>query len=92
MKYIFVGTIAPEWLGRQTERLKACREMADELGMNFESVHYTQGIYDFVDVVEASDIYIVLGFSIWYASKGYGKITTMPAFDESTMEKAAKVA
>ena len=88
MKYIFMGMIAPEWIGRQKERLQSCKVKADELGMSFEAIYYTQGIYDFVDVVEASDTYIVLGFSLWYAKQGYGKITTMPAFDEAAMEKA----
>ncbi|MEE8285769.1 MAG: GYD domain-containing protein, partial [Gammaproteobacteria bacterium] len=57
---------------------------------SFEAIYYTQGIYDFVDVVEASDINSVLGFSLWYAKQGYGKITTMPAFDEAAMEKAVE--
>ena len=90
MKYVFLGTIAPEWIGRQTERLQSCRAKADELGMTFEAVNYTQGAYDFVDIVEASDTFVVLGFSIWYAKQGYGKITTMPAFDEAEMEKAVQ--
>ncbi len=90
MKYIFMGTIAPEWIGRQKERLQSCKVKADELGMSFEAIYYTQGIYDFVDVVEASDTNIVLGFSLWHAKQGYGKITTMPAFDEAAMEKAVE--
>ena len=58
--------------------------------MTFEAINYTQGIYDFIDVVEASDTFVVLGFSIWYAKQGYGKIITMPAFDEAAMEKAVQ--
>ena len=58
--------------------------------MTFETINYTQGIYGFIDVVEASDTFVVLGFSIWYAKQGYGKITTMPAFDEAAMEKAVQ--
>jgi len=58
--------------------------------MTFEAINYTQGIYDFIDVVEASDTFVVLGFSIWYAKQGYGKITTMPAFDKAAMEKAVQ--
>jgi len=58
--------------------------------MTFKAINYTQGIYDFIDVVEASDTFIVLGFSIWYTKQGYGKITTMPAFDEAAMEKAVQ--
>ena len=91
MKYIFLGTIAPEWIGRHEKRLQSCKVKADELGMTFEAINYTQGIYDFIDVVEASDTFVVLGFSIWYAKQGYGKITTMPAFDEAKMEKAVQV-
>ncbi len=91
MKYVFLGNIAPEWIGRQAERLQTCKAKADELGMSFETIYYTQGFYDFVDVVEASDTFIVLGFSIWYANQGYGKITTMPAFDAAAMNKAVQV-
>jgi len=58
--------------------------------MTFEAINYTQGIYDFIDVVEASDTFVVLKFSIWYTKQGYGKITTMPAFDEAAMEKAVQ--
>ena len=91
MKYVFLGNITPEWIGRQAERLQTCKAKADELGMSFETIYYTQGFYDFVDVVEASDTFIVLGFSIWYANQGYGKITTMPAFDAAAMNKAVQV-
>ncbi len=90
MKYVFAGTIAPEWIGRQTERVQSCRAKADELGMNLEVIYYTQGAYDFIDIVEASDAYIVLGFSLWYAKQGYGRITTMPAFDEAAMMTAVE--
>ena len=92
MKYVFVGTLSPDWIGRQKERTKAERVKADELGITIESVYYTQGIYDFVDIIEASDPFVVLGFSLWYAKQGYGGITTMPAFDESAMERAAEMA
>ena len=90
MKYIFLGTISPEWIGRHEERLQSCKAKADELGMTFVAINYTQGIYDFIDAVEASDTSVVLVFSIWYAKQGYGKITTMPAFDEAEMEKAVQ--
>ena len=58
--------------------------------MTFEAINFTQGIYDFIDVVEASDTFVVLGFNIWNTKQGYGKITTMPAFDEAAMEKAVQ--
>jgi uncharacterized protein with GYD domain len=85
MKYVLVGTLAPDWIGRQKERVDDCRAKAKDLGIIFESIYYTQGVYDFVDVVEASDTYVMLGFSLWYAKQGYGRITTMPAFDEEAM-------
>ncbi len=89
MKYVFVGTLDRDWIGNQKERVGKARAKAKEFGIVFESIHYTQGIYDFVDIVEASDPYVVLGFSMWYAKQGYGRIITMPAFDESAMERAA---
>ncbi|MGH6662717.1 MAG: GYD domain-containing protein [Rhodospirillales bacterium] len=88
MKYVFLGNIAPEWIGRQKERLKACRAKADKLGIKFDAICYTQGVYDFVDIVEAKDVKSALAFSLWYAKQGYGKIATLPAFDEGTIEKA----
>ncbi len=88
MKYIFVGSLAPEWIGKNDKRVGACRAKADEMGMSIEAVYYTQGVHDFVDVVEASDAFIVLGFSLWYAKQGFGRIITMPAFDEAAMERA----
>ena len=90
MRYIFLGTIAPEWLGHHEKRVQSCKAKADELGMTFEGINYTQGIYDYVDIVEASDAFVVLGFSIWYAKQGYGKIITLPAFDEAAMEIAVQ--
>ncbi len=73
MKYIFVGTLDRQWVGRQKDRVDAAR---------------AKGAYDFIDVVEAPDANAVLAFSIWYAKQGYGRITTMPAFDEAAMETA----
>lgn len=87
MKYILVGNLDSDWIGRHNERVEACQVKAEEFGITFESMYYTQGLYDFVDVIEASDAYVVLAFSLWYAKKGYGHITTMPAFDEETMER-----
>ncbi len=91
MKYVLVGALAPEWIGRQKDRVKTVRAKAEELGITIESIYYTQGMHDFVDVVEASDPYVMLGFSMWYTKQGYGRITTMPAFDESAMEKATEM-
>ena len=89
MKYVLVGTLNAEWIGKQKQRTKAARSKARSLGVKIESVYYTQGIHDFVDVVEAKPKSI-LAFSLWYAKQGYGRITTLPAFDEAAMEKADK--
>ncbi|MEE9544016.1 MAG: GYD domain-containing protein [Rhodospirillales bacterium] len=88
MKYIFVGTLDRQWVGRQKDRVDAAGVKGAELGIAFEAIYYTQGAYDFIDVVEAPDANAVLAFSIWYAKQGYGRITTMPAFDEAAMETA----
>ncbi len=58
--------------------------------MTFEAINYTQGAYDFVDIVKAPDTNVVLGYSVWYVKQGCGKITTMPAFDEAAMAKAVE--
>jgi uncharacterized protein with GYD domain len=34
----------------------------------------------------------MLGFSIWYATQGLGRIHTMPAFDAKNFEAAVKEA
>jgi len=91
MKYVLIGTLAPEWIDRQGERVEACRAKGKELGISFDTIYYTQGLYDFVDIVEASDAYVMLGFSLWYAKMGYGRIMTLPAFDEEAMVRAAEM-
>ena len=90
MKYILLGTLAATSLGRQAKRTENARKKLRSLGIRIESVHYTQGQYDFVDVVEAPNAEVMLAFSVWYGQQGYGKLTTCPAFDERTMVKALK--
>ena len=91
MKFVFLGTLAPAKIERPRERVSACKKKAAELGMSIELIYYTQGAYDFVSVVDASDTYVVLGFSLWYAKQGYGRIATLPAFDEDAMDRAVEV-
>ena len=88
MKYIFLGTIGANWLGKQGERYMKASAKLKQLGIKLESVHYTQGQYDFVDVVDAPGPDAVLAFSIWYSNKGYGRIQTLPAFGDKAMRKA----
>jgi len=88
MKYVLLGTLAPGAMKKQATRTANARSKLKELGIRLESLHYTQGAYDFVDVVEAPSAESILAFSVWYAEHGYGKVLTMPAFDERTMVKA----
>ena len=88
MKYVIAGTISSEWVGHQTERVSSAKTKATELGITFEGIYYTQGAYDFVDIVDATDEGAMLAFSVWYARQGYGRISTMPAFDEAAMDAA----
>ena len=93
MKYVFLGTIDRGWIEpeKARQRVEQAKSKADELSIRFETILYTQGYYDFVDVVDAPDPRTVLSFSIWYAKQGYGKITTMPAFGESEMLQAVAI-
>ena len=88
MKYIFLGTIDAKWLSKQAERYKKASSKLKQLGIKLENVYYTQGHYDFVDVVDAPGPEAVLAFSIWYTNKGYGRIQSLPAFGDKTMRRA----
>ena len=88
MKYIFLGTINSDWLSKQGERYKKASAKLKQLGVKLESVYYTHGQYDFVDVVDAPGPEAILTFSIWYSNKGFGRIQTLPAFGDHAMRKA----
>jgi len=90
MKYVLLGTLSPEWAGKQSERTSKARAKLEKLGIKIESIQYTQGPYDFVDVVDAPNAEAMLAFSVWYASQGLGKIQSMPAFDAKSFEAALK--
>ena len=90
MKYVLLGSLSPEWASKQSERLGKAKAKLDKLGIKLESIHYTQGAYDFVDVVDAPDAEKVLAFAIWYSTQGLGRIQTMPAFDAKSFETAIK--
>jgi len=92
MKYVLLGTLNPDWAGKQAERVAKGRAKLDKLGIKLESIHYTQGHYDFVDVVDAPSSEAILAFSVWYAAQGLGRIETMPAFDAKSFEAAVKLA
>lgn len=88
MKFVLLGSINAQWAGKQAVRTRAARLKARQLGMKIETVLYTQGEYDFIDIAEAPDAQSVLSFSIWYARKGLGRIQTLPAFDEKSFMAA----
>lgn len=90
VKYVLLGTINAEWVQKHTERTKDAKAKLQALGITLDAVYYTQGPYDFVDVIDAPSGEAALAFSVWYASRDYGRIQTLPAFDEAAMEQAAR--
>jgi uncharacterized protein with GYD domain len=90
MKYVLLGNLSPEWARKQSERIGKAEAKLEKLGIKIESIHYTQGAYDFIDIVDAPGPEAMLAFSIWYASQGLGRIQTMPAFDAKSFEAAIK--
>ncbi len=87
MKYVFLGKISPEWI-KKPERYAKAREKAEKLGITIESVLYTQGPYDFVDIVSAKEPQAVVAFSVWYGAQGFGTITTMTGFTPEEFARA----
>jgi uncharacterized protein with GYD domain len=92
MKYVLLGTLNAEWAGKHADRIAKARGKAESLRIKLESIHYTQGHYDFVDIVDAPNPEAMVAFSLWYAAQGLGKIETMPAFDGASFEGIVKLA
>jgi uncharacterized protein with GYD domain len=92
MKYVLLGTLTPEWATKQTERIGKASAKLEKLGIRLESIHYTQGQFDFVDLVDAPNAEAVLAFSVWYATQGLGRVQSLPAFDPKSFEAAVKQA
>src|SRR5215510_1833724 len=90
MKYVLLGNLSPEYASKQSERVRKAKAKLDKLGIKIESIHYTQGYYDFVDIVDAPNPGAMLAFSVWYASQRLGRIQSMPAFDAKSFETAIK--
>jgi uncharacterized protein with GYD domain len=90
MKYVLLGQLEAEWAGKHKERIKMVQAKLKELGVTVDAIHYTQGPFDFVDVVNAPNAEAVLSFSVWYAAEGFGRIQSLPAFDSETFEAAVK--
>jgi uncharacterized protein with GYD domain len=90
MKYVLLGNLSPEWASKQSERIGKAKAKLEKLGIKIESIHYTQGYYDFIDIVDAPNAEAVLAFSVWYSAHGLGRIQSMPAFDAKHFESAIK--
>jgi uncharacterized protein with GYD domain len=85
MRYILLGSLDPEWADRQRERVQATRSKAKELGVEIEWIFYTQGRFDFIAMIQASDVYVVQALTMWYLRHRFGRIEAMPALDEPRM-------
>lgn len=92
MKFILLGSIDAKWATKHGRRMALARAKARQLGVKVEQIYYTQGEYDFVDVADAPNAEAMLAFSIWYATKGLGRMQTMPAFAEKSFVAATKKA
>ena len=90
MKYVLLGSLSDKWATKQAQRSKSAKAKLKKLKIKLEAIYYTQGEFDFVAVVDAPNAEAMLAFSVWYANKGYGRIRSMPAFDEKTMAAALK--
>ncbi len=92
MKYVLLGTLSTAWAAQHGQRIESATAKLKELGITLEAVYYTQGQYDFVDVVDTPEPEDLLTFSVWYVTQGFGHIQSMPAFDLDTLARAtAKV-
>jgi len=88
MKFVILGTVSAEGAGRSEDRGKRAAAKVKELGITVESMHYTQGPVDFVEVVDAPSGEAMLALSLWYAKQGYGKLQSLPAYDRDAMARA----
>lgn len=92
MKFILIGTHAPEWVGRSRERTPRAVEKTRDLGITVLANYFTQGQYDFVTVLDCPDAASASAFSIWYMEQGYGRVQTMLAYDvqefQAVLDKA----
>jgi len=88
MRYVLLGTLSTDWAAKHKHRVESAKTRLEQLGITLEAAYYTQGQYDFVDVVDAPEPEALLTFSVWYVSQGYGHIQSMPAFDDETLARA----
>ena len=92
MKYVLLGTLSTDWASKHRKRVESAKAKLQALGIELEAAYYTQGQFDFVDVVDTPEPEALLTFSVWYVSQGYGHVQSMPAFDSDTLAQAASKA
>jgi len=90
MQYVLLGKFSPQFAAKQQQRGRAVRAKARALGIRFVGVYFTQGEYDVVAIAETEDVGNILAYSLWYAQKGFGRLTTLPAFDEAAILAASR--
>ena len=54
MKYVLLGTLSTDWAAKHGQRVESATAKLKELGITLEAIYYTQGQYDFVDVVDTT--------------------------------------
>lgn len=88
MKYVMLGKLDAAWAGKHAERVRKAEAKLKDLAIKLESIYYTQGRYDFVDVVDAPDPEAMLTFSVWYTGQGFGRVQSLPAFEPKAFAAA----
>ena len=89
MRYVLFGKLNPNWVDKD-ERVSRSKQKLEELGIKLEAVLYTQGAYDFVDVISTGEPTAALAFSAWYATQGFGQISSMSAYTTDQFSDALK--
>ena len=82
--YIMLSTLTDEGaktLRRKPARIKEVNSELEKAGVKVQSQWATLGMYDFVNVVEASDNTKIAKVSADLAARGTIKIMTLPAVD-----------
>src|SRR3954463_12219617 len=71
-------------------RADAAREMGTRFGVRMQEIYWTQGQYDLVTVLEATDEAAISAFSLAVASAGNVKFETLRAFQRDEMAAILK--
>jgi len=94
--YVVLSTFTEKGIAsvkQTTKRADAARAAAKEVGVNMREILWTQGQYDIVSIIEATDEVAVAAFGLSLASAGNVRSQTLRAFTKDEMAKIlAKVA